>query len=276
MDTFLTIFTQQHVNHLSVAAEMRGTIAKYFGPLRPYALADITPLMVEAWFHDIGKHSHSQANKSLSILRTCFERARDWNLFTGNNPAQRVKKYPKYARERFVTQEEMPRLRAVLVNECEDTQCFFLLCLLVGCRRGEALTLRWVDLDMERRVWRKPKTKTGRSHTVPIPFALLQRLQALPHSNEFVFSTKQGHWCRSLAFERWDSIRNAANLGDVTIHDLRRTTCSWLAIYGENLAVIGRGVLNHTSLAHTGIYARLNVSPVTRALEENSIRMLGR
>jgi hypothetical protein len=39
--------------------------------------------------------------------------------------------------------------------------------------------------------------------------------------------------------------------------------------------VIGRGVLNHTSLAHTGIYSRLNVTPVARALEENSTRMLG-
>lgn len=39
--------------------------------------------------------------------------------------------------------------------------------------------------------------------------------------------------------------------------------------------MIGRGVLNHTSLAHTGIYSRLTVTPVTRALEENSVRMLG-
>lgn len=61
----------------------------------------------------------------------------------------------------------------------------------------------------------------------------------------------------------------------VTIHDLRRSCASWLAISGENLAVIGRGVLHHTSLSHTGIYSRLNVTPVMRALEENSVRMLG-
>lgn len=38
-------------------------------------------------------------------------------------------------------------------------------------------------------------------------------------------------------------------------------------------AVIGN-VLNHGSIQSTAIYARLNISPVTRALEENSVRRL--
>lgn len=275
MDNYIPIFLSNHVAQLSVAREMTGTIKKYFDPLRSHALVDITPLLVESWFHDIGQHSHAQANKSLSILRTMFEKAKDWRLFTGENPAQRVKTYRRIERERFVTPEEMPRLQAALAREYDDTQGYFLLCLLTGCRRTEGLTLRWADLDLERRVWRKSSTKTGRAHTVPVPAGLLDRLSALPHRNEFVFATKRGHWSCALAFERWAVIRTAAGLPDVTIHDLRRTCASWLAIHGENLAVIGRGVLNHTSLAHTGIYTRLNVSPVMRALEENSVRMLG-
>ncbi len=64
-------------------------IRRFFVPLSPYALADITPLMIEEWFHDIGEHSQSQANKSLGMLRTMFGRARDWRVFTGENPASR-------------------------------------------------------------------------------------------------------------------------------------------------------------------------------------------
>jgi integrase len=275
MQTTLEIFLAQHVNQFSIAAEVRGIVARYFGPLRGYTLAEITPLMVETWFHDIGQHSHSQANKCLSILRTLYAKAFDWRLFLGDNPAQRVKKYPTHTRERFVTPEEMPRLMAALAREYDDTQAFFLLCLLVGCRRGEALTLKWIDLDATQRVWHKSTTKTRRAHTVPIPESLWRRLEALPRVNQWVFATPHGHWKRSLAFERWDVVRKAAGLPDITIHDLRRTCASWLAISGENLAVIGRGVLNHTSLSHTGIYSRLNVTPVMRALEENSVRMLG-
>lgn len=85
----------------------------------------------------------------------------------------------------------MPRLQSAIAREHEDTQCFCLLCLLVGCRRGEALTLRWADLDVERRVCRKPVTKTGRAHTVPIPAGLLDRLKALPRHNEFIFATNR-------------------------------------------------------------------------------------
>jgi integrase len=283
MNTLLPLFIEHHVNHLSVAAEQRGLNAKYFGPLLLFALADLTPLIIEGWFHDIGAHSHAQANKCLALLRVCIERARDWQLFLGDNPASRVKKYPGNERDRFVTPEEMPRLMKALHREHEPTQIYFLLCLLTGCRRNEALDMKWTDLNFESRVWRKAHTKTRRPQLVTIPVTLLQRIAALPrlkdrhlHENPWVFATssKRGHWCHALAFQRWEAIRKAAGLPDVTIHDLRRTTASWLAIHGENMAVV-KDVLNHTTLANTSIYARLNASPVTRALEENSVRMLG-
>jgi integrase len=276
MQTFLVHFIANHVNQLSVKREMTGIIRRYFPPILPYSLAEITPLIIEAWFHEIGRHSHAQANKSLSILRTCFEKAKDWRLFMGDNPAQRVKKYPKHERDRFVTPEEMPRLQAAIAREHEQTQAYFLLCLLTGCRRNEALDLKWTDINFASGMWRKAHTKTRRPQLVPIPVTLLNRLAALPRTNEWVFATssKRGHWCHALAFQRWEAIRKAAGLSDVTIHDLRRTCASWLAIHGENMAVV-KDVLNHTTLANTSIYARLNASPVTRALEENSARMMG-
>jgi len=134
--------------------------------------------------------------------------------------------------------------------------------------------MRWCDVNLDSGRWHKPHTKTDRAQTVPIPMALLTRINALPRRNEFVFATEHGHWSASLAFERWEIIRCAAGIPDVTIHDLRRSTASWLAIHNVNLAIIGN-VLNHSSLQYTSIYARLNLSPVTIALEENSVRMLG-
>ncbi len=276
MDTLIAAFLEHHVKHLSVAAEVQGTIRLYFGPLRGYSLPDLKPLIIESWFHTIGKSSKSQANKSLSILRTMIEKAKDWRLYEGENAARRVKPYGIHARTRFVQPKEMPLLMQALKREDEMTQCYFLLCLLVGCRRTEGLTLRWSDLDAEACVWNKRRTKTGIPHTVPVPAALMARIAAIPKVNDYVFTARRSmHWSPSLAFDKWCSIRKGAGLPDVTIHDLRRTCASWLAIHGENLAVIGRGVLNHTSLSHTGIYARLTVSPVIRALEDNSVRMMG-
>jgi integrase len=274
MRTFIDLYLQHHVAQLTVAREMTGTIHHYFGPLHDITLADLAPLQIEAWFHGIGATSPSMANKCLSILRTMFEKAKDWRVFMGNNPAQRIKKYKETSRKRFIQPHEMPQLMAALQREHEETQCYFLLCLLVGCRRTEGLTLRWQDLDLITGLWHKLHTKTDRAQTVPVPLALLRRLNALPRRNEFVFATAKGHWSTSLAFERWQVIRTAAGLPDVTIHDLRRSCASWMACNGENLAIIGN-VLNHSGLAHTAVYARLNVSPVSRALEANSRRMLG-
>lgn len=283
MKDLIEIYTVHHISQLMVAKEQEGLLRKYFVSLHRYPLSAITPLIVTAWFHDIGKHSHAQANKCLSLLHTMFERAREWKLFAGDNPLQHVKKFPRNERERFVTEEEMPRLQWALSLQYEDTQCFFLLCLLVGCRRGEALSMKWVDLDGDRRVWRKPLTKTKRTHLVPVPLALLERLLALPRINEYVFASPYGgHLSSTSIFNRWHAIRQIAGLVDeqgedtVTIHDLRRTCASWLCMHGENMAVVMKGVLNHTTLANTHIYTRLNVSPVTKALEENSLRMMAK
>jgi integrase len=276
---FIEIYLRNHVAQLTVGKEMTATIRRYFVPLYQTPLSELTPIQIEEWFHRIGAISPSMANKCISILRTMFEKAKDWRLFAGESPAQRVRKYGETARERFVQPDEMPRVMAALKDRDDMTQCYFLLCLLVACRRSEGLTMRWRDLDILNGRWYKPRTKSRgtkprRGQNVPVPLALMARLNALPRTNEFVFATKKGHWSTSLVFERWDLIRSQAGIPDVTIHDLRRTCASWLACHGENLAIIGN-VLNHTGLQHTAIYARLNISPVTRALEENSVRMLG-
>jgi integrase len=275
MDALMQEFKECHVANLSVRREFEWVIAKYFGPLKAYSIEAVTPLVVEKWYHNIGKHSQSQANKSLSILRTMFDKARDWKMYEGDNPCQRVKKYPRKERDRFVQEEEMPMLIKVLNTEPENWQCYFLLCLLVGCRKMEGLTIKWTDIDFHRGVWHKGETKTRIKHNIPIPTALLERIKNLPHHDEYVFASKRGHWSKSAAHLRWVSIRRAAGIKDVTIHDLRRTCASWLAIHGENIALISKGVLNHTTLANTGIYTRLNLAPVQKALEANSGRILG-
>lgn len=274
MREFLDDFLVLHVNRLTVAKEIHGLIARYFPPLLSYTLHEITPLILERWVSEIGLHSKAQANKCLSLLHTMFEKAKDWRRFTGDNPASRVKKFARRARTRFVTPQEMPALMAALRREEEAVQCFFLLCLLCGCRRGEALQMQWTHIDCAAGLWHKPNTKTGRPHMVPIPRTLADRLCALPRLNAFVFAGKHGAWSPTFTFYKWHAIRTGAGLPDVTIHDLRRTCASWLAIHGENMAVIGKGVLNHTSISSTNVYAHLNVSPVTHALEANSKRML--
>ncbi len=64
----------------------------------------------------------------------------------------------------------------------------------------------------------------------------------------------------------WIRIRKAAAVEDVRLHDLRRTTGSWLAQKGNSLHLIGK-VLNHRSTDTTKIYARFGQDHVREALE---------
>lgn len=65
---------------------------------------------------------------------------------------------------------------------------------------------------------------------------------------------------------RWREAREAAGVEDVTIHDLRRSCGSWLAMGGASLLVIGQ-VLGHKSARATEVYARLLPGAGREALE---------
>ncbi|MCK9387698.1 MAG: site-specific integrase [Sulfuritalea sp.] len=64
-----------------------------------------------------------------------------------------------------------------------------------------------------------------------------------------------------------------AGLGDLRIHDLRRTLGSWQAKTGASLAIIGKS-LNHKNTATTAIYARLDLDPVRESMERATSAML--
>jgi integrase len=143
----------------------------------------------------------------------------------------------------------MRRLLESLLVEPDFIQAFFLLCLLCGCRGGEARSLRWADLDFTKNLWHKPMTKNGAPHTIPLPDEIVGRLKAIPQFGTYVFSTRRGKvpWPPTTATLYWRRIRNRAGMADVTIHDLRRTCASWAAMDGENLSVIA-AVLNHSNI----------------------------
>lgn len=142
-----------------------------------------------------------------------------------------------------------------------------------GARRSEALHTRWTDIDWSTRTWRKPRTKNGSSQLVPLPLQVVDVLSRLPHTSEWIFPGAKGQpWSRGSVEKVWGNIRRQWNIADVTIHDLRRTCASYLAIEGENLPII-QNVLNHKNLAHTATYARLNTKAVDRALQAQADRL---
>ena len=280
----LEVYLREHVAFLKNHRGTSRRLQQYISPFAALPLADLTRLQVIEWHREIAQsRGPNAARHALEDLHSLYVKAVDWGLFVGANPADRVKKFPKKSRSRFVRTREMPWLMAALDEEMPRDQTFFLLLLMTGARRDEARLAKWADLDLEEGLWHKSRTKGDKRHTIPLPTVMIERLRVLPRPSEWVFtSCPNGKnnfavglcWSGTAVEKSWRRIRARAGLKDLKIHDLRRTCASWLACHGSNLSVIQQ-VLNHSSLAVTNIYARLHIDPVRRALEEQSRLMLG-
>src|SRR5262245_16579166 len=84
-------------------------------------------------------------NRCRALLHSMFERARDWDLHPGPNPAAGVAKFPEKARERFMSAAEYSRLFSALDAAEGEEHPSVLACIrllaLTGARLGEIVTL---------------------------------------------------------------------------------------------------------------------------------------
>ncbi len=106
------------------------------------------------------------ATRTIGLLGAIFSYAVDHGV-RADNPAHRVRKYSENRRERRLSDNEYSALGDRL-RQAEGTiwpqaiACARFLAL-TGWRSGEALALRWRDVDLARRSATLPDTKTGRS-----------------------------------------------------------------------------------------------------------------
>lgn len=215
----------------------------------------------------------------LELLRAVFNKGGCkkgcWGI-AESNPVLGFERYTEVQRDRFLSEAELKRLNDALVQEPEPWPSYFALLLLTGLRKMELLGARWADVDFDAGTLRLGQTKNGKPRHVPLPAVAVEILRALPSRDDtsgWIFPTtghlrsKTGHLTD--AKSAWKRLRRRAKLSDATVHDLRRTLGSRLAIAGANLPTIA-GVLGHSGLSAVQVYARINVEAERRALNANA------
>ena len=272
------LYLERHAIHKKSASNDKGIFKNHLAGWRARRLRAITKADVTALHAKMGAAGHTTgANAMVRLVRSVFNRANDWGLHPGPNPASGIKLFKEVKRDRFVRPDELPRLWAALQNEPNPyVRGAFFIGLFTGARRSEVLSMKWEDLDLGQGLWRIPETKAGRPHVLPLPRPVIDELMKLPRleGNPYVFCGRWGRKNLNNVSKPWRRIRKEAGLNDVRIHDLRRTLGSWLVAAGASLPLIGKA-LNHSQPATTAIYARLQLDPVRQALEDNAATMLG-
>ena len=210
------------------------------------------------------------------------------------NPFDAVDKRVQDERVRYLSEEEVARL----LDACDayegryggahDATDAVRLLLFTGARLQEVLSAPWSQFDFDRWLWIKPSahTKQNRLHSFGIgadsPAAeVLTRLRTRTGHHAFLFPGQtivEG----GVEIERprcdlnhhWPKLRALAGLRpDDRLHDLRRTTASFMMDDGAPLTTIG-SALGHTQPATTMRYARMKTDTQAAALTTSTRRML--
>jgi len=228
-----------------------------------------------------------RANRTITILGRMLNLAVRWG-WRADNPARGIERNPEAKRQRYLTAAELTTLTTAL-KAYDDQQAanVFRLLLLTGARRGEVLTMRWSDLDLDAGVWTKPgaTTKQKTEHRVPLSAAARQLLLEMRSAAEsvarapdavpeFVFPGR-GSDHRVDVKQAWAKICKAAGIKGARIHDLRHTYASVLASAGLSLPIIG-ALLGHTQPQTTARYAHLMDDPLRAATERAAAIVTGK
>ncbi|MBA3767318.1 MAG: site-specific integrase [Acidobacteria bacterium] len=246
------------------------TICAYFKDMR---LGDVNSLHVEKFKRDRRETPTKQGsprqpatvNRELAVLSKVFQLAVDAGQIE-SNPCQRVKRLRHdNSRTRFLSKEEEARLLEQLMGK-EPLRSIVVLALNTGMRRGEILSLRWGDVDLQRRLIHVKQTKTARNRTVPVNRDAYEMLSSQLHESELVFvSRRTGRQLVEIK-KGFTAACGRANIHDFHFHDLRHTAASRLAETGADITTIAE-ILGHSSLSMTKRYTHSNEDRKRRALD---------
>jgi integrase len=246
-------------------------------------VADVTRGDIER-LHLTFKTTPYAGNRVLSLLGKLFVLAiaAGWRA---DNPCRGVVRYQEDRRERWLSDEELKRLlEALNASTNQRAAGAIKLLLLTGSRRGEVLSARWEDFDLDRGVWTKPShhTKQQRIEHVPLSPSALQLLAALKaktdagddkERSEFLFPGRVDGQSLVEIKKAWAKVLDVAGLPGLHLHDLRHTYASHLVSAGVSLHVVGR-LLGHTQAATTHRYAHLSDDALRHATDRFGSKVL--
>jgi integrase len=208
------------------------------------------------------------ATRTVGLLGSIFTFAVQEKL-RPDNPVKGIAKYEERKFNRVLKLHEMKDLAKAVLLEAQNgnpsaAQAILFL-FLTGCRKGEALTLRWSYIDFDGKSLRLPESKSG-AKLVPLGDPAIKLLKSIPRVEKcpFVFAGhKPGSHLIGLQ-KAWERVKRAARLEDLRLHDLRHNFISVGASGGESLYILGK-VAGHTNAATTQRYAHLQYDPVREA-----------
>lgn len=226
----------------------------------------------------IVKGGRGTATRALGLLGAIFQ----WGVANGHAPANPVRGVRRFADRQckaLLSRDQYralgDALRALAAKKAGSGQpahhLYGLACIrfiaLTGLRRGEALNLRWSEIDLDHATVRLGDTKTGES-VRPLARPAIDLLRALEPISDHIFASYPDGppygalprlWLTAvreaarLAPERADGHADAADLAGITLHSLRHSFAGVAEELGASLPTIA-ALLGHRLAGVTAGY----------------------
>ena len=195
-----------------------------------------------------------------NFFNWCIERS-----YIDKNPATGIKKLNELSRLKTLSDEDINKLIAAATNKLTRDLITFLI--LTGCRKGEALNLKWDDVDLKNDVIAIKGTKTKYDRYIPVSKPLKELLSGIEKIQDclYVFNingAKIGNFRRSFT----TACRNAG-LKNLRIHDLRHVFASKMVMNGTSLYITGE-LLGHRTTQMTKRYSHLVPDTLKKAVDD--------
>ncbi len=250
---------------VSYAYNIQRYILPYF---KGWMITDITREDVVRWFAGLADKP-GVANYSKSIFAVMMQQAEYYGFRPLNsNPCRNIPRYKQKQQERFLSDNEWQRLGAALSGFSATYPMHTDLILLLaytGCRKHEIIHAKW-SYYQEGHL-HLPDSKTG-AKTVFLSRQARLIIERQARMSAFIFAREAGKPITAPQLTKvWNEIRQAAQLHNVRLHDLRHSYASLALRHNETIPMVGR-LLGHKDPETTLKYAHVAGEQIINAAHE--------
>jgi site-specific recombinase XerD len=175
------------------------------------------------------------------------------------NPAARIARTKENnGRIRFLSGEEEEKLRSAIAERYPMHVPAFDLSIHTGMRSSEQFSLRWTQIDWDRRFLTLPRTKNGKPRHVPLNAVALAALQTLKKhhpASPWVFINEEREKLRGHR-DWFEPALKDSGVPDYSWHCNRHSFASRLVMAGVDLRTVGE-LLGHRTPTMTWRYSHL-------------------
>ncbi|MCL4546256.1 MAG: site-specific integrase [Deltaproteobacteria bacterium] len=212
-----------------------------------------------------GKRDSEISFRSLNIEITTLHHFFNYCIKKGildKNPASGVKRLNELSRLKTLSDDDIDKLIAGATNKLTRDLITFLI--YTGCRKGEALNLKWDNVDLQNDLIAIKGTKTKYDRHIPISKPLKEILKGIERKDCLYLFNKNGDKLSDFKRSFKTACKNAG-FKDLRIHDLRHVFASKMVMNGASLYITGE-LLGHRTTQMTKRYSHLVPDTLKKAV----------